>query len=86
MGLIKTTSGTLPVAIKSQAAYSLILKDTALAQGDYARTADGTANTMKTLQAKMEDAKVALGDALMPAFRGLLKFYFVKNQKNGQEY
>jgi hypothetical protein len=72
MGLIKTTSGTLPVAIKSQAAYSLILKDTALAQGDYARTADGTANTMKTLQAKMEDAKVALGDALMPAFRGLL--------------
>jgi len=73
MGLIKTTSGTLPVAIKSQAAYSLILKDTALAQGDYARTADGTANTMKTLQAKMEDAKVALGDALMPAFKGLLK-------------
>jgi hypothetical protein len=72
MGLIKTTSGTLPVAIKSQAAYSLILKDTALAQGDYARTADGTANTMKTLQAKMEDAKVALGDALMPAFKGLL--------------
>lgn len=73
MGLIETMSGTLPVAIKSQAAYSLILKDTALAQGDYARTADGTANTMKTLQAKMEDAKVALGDALMPAFRGLLK-------------
>jgi hypothetical protein len=72
MGLIKTTSGTLPVAIKSQAAYSLILKDTALAQGDYARTADGTANTMKTLQAKLEDAKVALGEALMPAFRGLL--------------
>jgi hypothetical protein len=73
MGLIKTTSGTLPVAIKSQAAYSLILKDTALAQGDYARTADGTANTMKTLQAKMEDAKVAVGQALMPAFRALLK-------------
>lgn len=72
MGL-GTFTGTLPPAIKSQAAYSLIMKDTALAQGDYARTADGTANTMKTLQAKMEDAKVALGDALMPAFRGLLK-------------
>jgi hypothetical protein len=73
MGLIETTKGTLPVAIKSQAAYSLILRDTALAQGDYARTADGTANTMKTLQAKIEDAKVALGQALMPAFRALLK-------------
>jgi hypothetical protein len=72
MGLIKTTSGTLPVAIKSQAAYALIMRDTALAQGDYARTADGTANTMKTLQARFEDAKVAVGEALMPAFRGLL--------------
>jgi hypothetical protein len=73
MGLIKTMSGTLPVAIKSQAAYSLILKDTALSQGDYARTADGTANTMKTLAARFQDAKVAIGNALMPAFRGLLK-------------
>jgi hypothetical protein len=73
MGLIETTKGTLPVAIKSQAAYALIMRDTALAQGDYARTADGTANTMKTLQAKIEDAKVALGEALMPAFRALLK-------------
>lgn len=72
MGLITTTKGTLPAAIKAQASYALIMRDTALAQGDYARTADGTANTMKTLQAKMEDAKVALGDALMPAFRGLL--------------
>jgi hypothetical protein len=72
MGLIKTMSGTLPVAAKSQAAYALIMRDTALAQGDYARTAEGTANTMKTLQARFEDAKVAVGDALMPAFRGLL--------------
>jgi hypothetical protein len=73
MGLIKTMSGTLPVAAKSQAAYALIMRDTALAQGDYARTAEGTANTMKTLQARFEDAKVAIGDALMPAFRGLLE-------------
>ena len=65
--------GTLPPLIKSQAAYSLIMKDTILSQGDYARTAEGTANTMKTLQAKFMDAKVALGDALMPAFRALLK-------------
>jgi len=71
MGL-GTFTGTLPPAIKSQAAYSLIMKDTTLAQGDYARTADGTANTMKTMQAQFADAKVALGEALMPAFRGLL--------------
>jgi hypothetical protein len=72
LGLIKSTSEALTPAAKAQAAYALIMKDTALSQGDYARTADGTANTMKTLQAKMEDAKVALGDALMPAFKGLL--------------
>jgi len=72
MGLIKSTTGALTPAIKAQASYSLILKDTKLAQGDYARTADGTANTMKTLQARFQDAKVAVGDALMPAFRGLL--------------
>lgn len=72
MGLIKNTSEALTPAAKAQAAYAIIMRDTALAQGDYARTADGTANTMKTLQAKIADAKVALGDALMPAFRAML--------------
>jgi hypothetical protein len=72
MGLIKNTSDALTPAAKAQASYALIMKDTILAQGDYARTADGTANTMKTLAAQLQDAKVALGDALMPAFRALL--------------
>jgi hypothetical protein len=73
MGLIKNTSQALTPAAKAQASYALIMKDTILAQGDYARTADGTANTMKTLQAKIADAKVALGDGLLPVFRALLK-------------
>jgi hypothetical protein len=72
MGLITSTKEALTPAAKAQASYALIMKDTTLAQGDYARTADGTANTMKTLQAKFEDAKVAVGEALMPAFKGLL--------------
>lgn len=72
MGLIKSTSEALTPAAKAQASYSLIMKDTKLAQGDYARTADGTANTMRTLKAQFDNAKVALGDALMPAFRGVL--------------
>lgn len=72
MGLISSTKDALTPAAKAQAAYAIIMRDTALAQGDYARTADGTANTMKTLQAQLMDAKVALGDALMPAFRGML--------------
>jgi len=68
----KLTPGIIDPAIKSQVVYSLIMKQTALAQGDYSRTADGAANTMKTLAAKFEDAKVALGDVLMPAFKALL--------------
>lgn len=66
MGLIKTTSGVLPITIKTQAAYSLILKDTALAQGDFARTADGMANQMKTLAAQAEDTSAKFGEVLLP--------------------
>jgi hypothetical protein len=72
MGLIKTATGPLPIAAKAQAAYALILNDTKLAQGDYARTADGAANTMKSLAAEFQNAKVAIGNALLPAFRALL--------------
>lgn len=72
MGLIKSATGPLPIAAKAQAAYALILHDTTLAQGDYARTADGAANTMKSLAAEFQNAKVAIGNALMPAFRALL--------------
>jgi hypothetical protein len=67
MKLIKTTKGTLPQAIKTQAAYALILKDSALAQGDVARTADGLANQLKFLKAGLEDAKAGFGEALLPA-------------------
>jgi len=66
-GLIKTTKGTLPQAIKTQAAYSLIMKDSALAQGDVARTAGGLANQLKFLQAGLQDAKAGFGEALLPA-------------------
>ncbi len=66
-GLIKTTKGTLPQAIKTQAAYALILKDSALAQGDVARTADGLANQLKFLKAGLDDAKAGFGQVLLPA-------------------
>jgi hypothetical protein len=66
-GLIKTTKGTLPQAIKTQAAYALILKDSALAQGDVARTSGGLANQLKFLQAGLQDAKAGFGEALLPA-------------------
>lgn len=66
MGLIETTSGVLPPAIKAQAAYQLILKDTALQQGDVARTAGGLANQKKFLSAQVEDLSGTFGAVFMP--------------------
>ena len=72
MGLIKSTSDALTPAAKAQASYALIMKDTTLAQGDYERTSGGTANTMRTLAAQIQNAKAALGASLLPAFQALL--------------
>lgn len=66
MGL-EVTSGALSAGTKAQAAYGLILKDTTLAQGDFARTADGLANTQRTVQAAVEDAQAAIGKGLVDA-------------------
>lgn len=61
-----TFTGTLPPAIRMQAAYSLVLKDTALQQGDVARTSSGLANQMKFLQAGVADAKASFGELFIP--------------------
>lgn len=57
--------GVLNAAQKAQASYSLILKDTRLAQGDFARTADGAANTMKSLTAAFQESQAIVGGALL---------------------
>lgn len=66
--------GILDTATKAQAAYALILKDTALQQGDVARTSGGFANQMKFLQASMTDVRDNLGAMLLPALTGLVNF------------
>lgn len=58
--------GVMSQAAKTQAAYSLIMKDSTLAQGDYARTAGGFANQMKTLQANIKDTGDSLGAIFLP--------------------
>lgn len=66
LGLVKTTTGVLPPAIRTQAAYSLIMKQTTTAQGDFARTSNGLANQQRIAAAKVEDAFAKLGQALLP--------------------
>ena len=73
MGLYKG-KGILDVTAKSQAAYALILKDTALQQGDVARTSDGVAFKMKSFGAQVDDVRSQIGTALIPVFSSLMSF------------
>ena len=67
LGLVKTTKEVLPASARAQAAYALILDQTKTAQGDFARTADGLANSQRILSAEWENAQASLGQALLPA-------------------
>lgn len=63
-GIYKGT-GVLTANQKVQAAYALILKDTALAQGDVARTASGWANTSRALTAAIGNAQSEIGGGFL---------------------
>lgn len=65
MGLVKGKEPLTALA-KAQASYSLIMKQTSLAQGDFARTAGGLANQQRIFAANLENTKAALGTALLP--------------------
>lgn len=70
-------SGELTESEKIQARYAIIMEQTAMAQGDFARTSDGLANKQRIQAAQMEDLKVKVGNVLLPikllATEGLLK-------------
>ena len=51
---------------KVQARYNIILKDTADAQGDFARTSDGLANSQRILAANIDNLQREIGEALLP--------------------
>lgn len=59
---------------KVQARYNLILQDTKLQQGDFARTADGLANSQRTQAAVMENSLARIGQALLPLAKAMTNF------------
>jgi hypothetical protein len=71
LGLVDVT-GEVTEAGKVQARYALILEQTTNAQGDFARTADGIANSQRTLNAEFTEFTAQVGEALLPAFQELL--------------
>jgi len=66
--------GALDVKSKVQASYALILEQTAIQQGDVARTSEGFANQMKFLKASLSDAATELGTVLLPYFKTFVTF------------
>lgn len=62
----KTNAKSLTAEEKAMAALSIITKDSAAAQNDFAETSDGLANKTKILTAKLEDMKAKIGEALLP--------------------
>ncbi len=72
MGLANT-SKELTDQDKVLARQSLILAQTTIQQGDFARTADGAANSQRILAAEMETAKTKIGEGLLPVYNQLLQ-------------
>ena len=52
--------------------YQYMMSATADAQGDFARTSDGYANSLRTLETNLETLKTKLGEVLLPFVNGLL--------------
>lgn len=59
-------SGALDASSKAQAVYALVLEQTSLAQGDFARTSEGLANSQRIMKAELADAAAKLGTQLLP--------------------
>ena len=53
-------------AEKVQLRYNYVLEMSKNAQGDYARTADGTANSVRTFQGTLDNLAIVLGRVLLP--------------------
>jgi hypothetical protein len=65
-------AGALGVTAKVQASYALILEQTAIQQGDVARTSGGFANQMKFLKASLSDVATEVGLVLLPYFKNFV--------------
>ena len=66
--------GSLDPATRALSAYSVILKQTTAAQGDFQKTSDGLANSKKILIAQFENASAKIGEAFLPAMQALVNF------------
>jgi hypothetical protein len=69
----KTNAKSLTDQEKALARVRIILTQTKLAHGDYARTIGGSANQERELQKNWRNTQILLGQALQPAYNDLLR-------------
>lgn len=65
---LKAVGGELTEQQKIQARYAIIMEQTAMAQGDFARTSTGLANSQRILKAEFADLQANIGNLLLPVF------------------
>ena len=75
LGIIETTKEALTPQQKVLAAQAEIFAQTSDAQGDFARTSDGLANSQRILKAEIENLKISLGENLLPVALSVAKFF-----------
>jgi hypothetical protein len=75
LGIVSTTKNALTPQQKVLAAQELIFRQTGAAQGDFERTSDGLANKTRILTAELENAKVVIGEALLPIVLEIATFF-----------
>ena len=73
-GLISSTKDALTPQTKALAAYSEILAQTEVQQGDFQRTSDGLENQQKLLAARWDDLQASIGEKLRPALTAFVGF------------
>ena len=75
LGIIDTTTGALTPQQRVLAAQAEIYAQSGDAQGDFARTSDGLANSQRILKAEIENLKISLGENLLPVALSVAKFF-----------
>lgn len=55
--------------------YQYIMQETALAQGDFARTSDSYANQLRQMQENIEQLKLSIGESLLPVMTQLVGWF-----------
>ena len=71
LGLTRDVKGALDPTTRALAAYAATMRQTALAQGNFAQTSEGLANLQRVIQARIENLQVNVGAALEPVWQSV---------------